>query len=88
MFGSFLPSLGCLAAIKSTQVEEADIVMKSSGGASAVAGCWPTCRESHMPIFWPTSWCHATNPESEIVGFSLGSFLDDKQLIHAKTCFH
>jgi hypothetical protein len=31
MFGSFLPSLGCLAAIKSTQVEGADIVMKSSG---------------------------------------------------------
>src|ERR1035438_1256251 len=30
MFGSFLPSLGCLAAIKSTQVEGADIVMKSS----------------------------------------------------------
>src|ERR1035438_2501139 len=31
MFGSFLPSLGCLAAIKSTQVEGADSVMKSSG---------------------------------------------------------
>ena len=31
MFGSFLPSLGCLAAIKSTQVEGADILMKSSG---------------------------------------------------------
>src|SRR5271165_3932683 len=31
MFGSFLPSLGCLAAIKSTQVEGADIVMKSNG---------------------------------------------------------
>src|SRR5208283_4680686 len=41
MFGSFLPSLGCLAAIKSTQVEGADIVMKSSGGANAVAVCWP-----------------------------------------------
>jgi len=34
-----------LAAIKSTQVEGADIVMKSSGGANAVAGCWPTSRE-------------------------------------------
>src|SRR5208337_2284216 len=33
MFGSFLPSLGCLAAIKSTQVEGADIVMKSRGVA-------------------------------------------------------
>src|SRR5271165_111487 len=44
MFGSFLPSLGCLAAIKSTQVEGADIVMKSSGGANAVAVCWPTSR--------------------------------------------
>src|SRR5271166_1626013 len=31
MFGSFLPSLGCMTAIKSTQVEGADIVMKSSG---------------------------------------------------------
>jgi hypothetical protein len=30
MFGSFLPSLGCLAAIKSTHVEGADSVMKSS----------------------------------------------------------
>jgi hypothetical protein len=43
---------------------------------------------SHMPIFWPTSWCQATNPDSEMVGFSLGSFLDEKQLIHAKPCFH
>jgi hypothetical protein len=24
---------------------------------------------SHMPVFWPTSWCQATNPESEMVGF-------------------
>ena|SRR5271165_4516694 len=39
MFGSFLPSLGCMTTIKSTQVEGADILMKSSGGANAVAGC-------------------------------------------------
>ena len=54
MFGSFLPSLGCLAAIKSTHVEGADSVMKSSGGANAVAGCWPTPGViSHMPVLGP-----------------------------------
>ena len=52
MFGSFLPSLGCLAAIKSTQLEGADIVMKSSGGANAVAGCWPTIRPSGFRDPW------------------------------------
>jgi len=47
MFGSFLPSLGCLAAIESTQVEGADIVMKSSAGANAVAGFWPTSQDQN-----------------------------------------
>src|ERR1017187_5412167 len=66
MFGSFLPSLGCLAAIKSTQVEGADIVMKSSVGANAVAGCWPTSG-SNLPHagFWPT---YGWTTRQELVG--------------------
>src|SRR5271165_5739234 len=48
MFGSFLPSLGCLAAIKSTQIEGADSVMKSSGSVP------PTTRKlaSSTPKEW------------------------------------
>jgi len=39
-----------MTAIKSTQVEGADILMKSSGGANAVAGCWPTPRNIFHPV--------------------------------------
>ena len=61
MFGSFLPSLGCLAAIKSTQVEGANIVMKSSGLAvtSRLIGS-----NLSQAGFGPTSGSPSTRPES------------------------
>src|SRR6266404_5797718 len=70
---------------------------RSRAGCRAFSKSGPLCipvtdrrplRTSQKLRFWPTSWCQATNPESEMVGFPLGSLLDDKQLIHAKPCLH
>ncbi|MDR3387686.1 MAG: hypothetical protein P4L92_11585, partial [Rudaea sp.] len=43
--GSFLPSLGSSTNQSLLGGRGADIVMKSSGGANAIAGYWPTCQE-------------------------------------------
>ena len=61
-------------------------VLRPSGGANAVAGCWPTYREQSPTSRFPANFvCHTTDPQSS-VGFPQVSFLDNKQSVHAKPC--
>ena len=100
MISRWMDSLfGLLAPHKSASVDRSQKLLDNGltgnyfftfsgglGGRYSEVGFDEIAADPPETHFWSTSWCQATNAESEMVGFPLGSLLDDKQLIHAKHC--